>query len=38
MFIMIFNLKFLVLKRNLFWTNSDDLMKIKVNETLILDR
>jgi len=38
MFIMIFNPRVSVLNRNIFWPNRDDLMKIKVNEPLLLDR
>jgi len=37
MFIMFFNPRVLVLNRNRFWSNRDDLTKIKVNEPLILD-
>jgi hypothetical protein len=37
MFIIIFNLRVLVFNWNPFWSNHDDLKKIKVNEPLILD-
>jgi len=37
MSIMIYNLRVLVLNWNLFFPNRDDLMKIEVNEPLILD-